>query len=154
MLYINIIGDDFDTKLFSNHELDHLDNLIKANYERMDRHKSVKFPNLQNLTRLNYPKYAPPLTDKFQIMAILGKYMQRDRTPKKPLVPKFATNTQLCTYVHRRYIYEQYLLEELRRQNSYHKGYLEAKQKAKLQHHHDINLSRAMSRRMSQKRVV
>lgn len=63
----------------------------------------------------------------------------------KPEFPKCPTSTYLANYVHKKYIYDQFMVYQLKSQRSYHNKYANIK----LRHHFDMELSRTVSRRFS-----
>ncbi|EGV62192.1 hypothetical protein CANTEDRAFT_95083 [Yamadazyma tenuis ATCC 10573] len=138
--YINVIDESFDTTL----DWDQLDAIVVQNRIRMSRNRSVRLPSQLWVSTMPLPNYSPPPQEKFHL---LGESLNRP-VPVKPMLPPFATNTQMCNYVHKKYIYSQHLMEQLQRQNSYHNKYVESLRRTKLKHHHDTELSRRLSRRV------
>lgn len=146
--YIDVIDEGFDISLFSEAELDNLEAVVEFNRYRISRGASLRFSNRYSLgnprQKIKLPKYAPPNTDKRRLLNTFDIYSNRTPKPTKPVFPICVTNTALCNYVHQRYIYQQFLSEQLRRQYSYHLKNV-IKNSESIKHRYDINLSRKNS---------
>ncbi|CAH6722921.1 hypothetical protein CLIB1444_12S00254 [[Candida] jaroonii] len=97
---------------------------------------------------IQLPEYHPPeesdliMYQKYITCLSMGS---EESEIVKPEFPKCPTSTHLANYVHKKYIYNQFLNFQLKRQRSYHNKYANIK----LKHHFDMKLSRTVSRRFS-----
>lgn len=169
MKYINVIDNSFDTRLFKDEELKALEQTVFANKERMQQKRSVRIPGVN--CRLPYygsygsnmesdstfasktirlPKYSPPPLEKARLLQMMDSLIHNHTmaTPHKPAVPVGKTNTAMSNYVHKLFVYETYLINQLDRQKSYHRKYNQPRH-ISLKHHYDRELSRQISRSLS-----
>lgn len=146
--YINVIDENFDVSLFTESELDNLEAMVEFNQYRLMRGASLRFVerhvDAKRDRYIKLPKYAPPSSEKSHLLNTFDIYSHTRKHPKKPELPICLTNTALCNYVHKRYIYQQHLSEQLRRQYSYHMKNVLQNVKA-IKHSYDVNLSRKNS---------
>lgn len=179
MTYLNVMDKDFDTQLFTPHELEELELNINSKIGRMVQLLSLKMPS-SHREFINHYEQRPSLSSSNSSMSSYGSYgsiisiklthlnttqslryhpppvekchifLVDNKIPSRPEYPLCQTNTAIYNYMHKMFIYENYLLNQLSRQRSYHLKYRQGPQ-VSLKHQYNRQLSNQISRSISKK---
>jgi hypothetical protein len=105
------------------------------------------------------PTYSPPPSKQLYAFELYCTHQSSDyryknttRSPQMPTVPTAKTNTNLANYVHRLYMYRQYVKDQIKA-FEYKQTQLvkRAKSEVNLKHKYNAKLSKTMARKLSAK---